>query len=236
VKRIDFYYFLSIGLLALVFMGVPTFKHKALRLPLQPVNTMSVEQLSSHSLSLEDKDSGYLGLCSSTAIGKHAVLTAEHCLMNGDVKQVELDMATEDHRILAAASDGRDHVILLLDGTPFKNFVSVVNANSPVNDEVMIYGVGGHAYPPVPKHGHTVTCEDPSDMDSSAGIFCTTIPVIPGDSGSAIYNSMKQVVGVVTYSSTGRPYTNVNFALNFTQGKLDEAQKFSGNIEDLPED
>jgi hypothetical protein len=226
VKRIDFYYFLSWGLILLAIFGVP--KHTKHRLVLQPIAAMSKQQLASHSLLLKDEDGETLGMCTGTAIGPHALLTAEHCLERGGVKKISPDLATEDHNILAVAGDGRDHVLLLLDGSPFTNYITVKPGTAKLKDLVNMYGAGGGEYPPAHKSGHVVDCQDPSDVDTNAGIVCTTLPIIPGDSGSAVYEADGEMVGIVTYSDTERPYTNVDFALNFSQKMYNDAAAFDG--------
>jgi hypothetical protein len=226
VKRIDFYYFLSLGLILLAIFGVPKYnKHRPV---LQSVATMSKQQLASHSLLLEDEDGETLGMCTGTAVGPHSLLTAEHCMRRGVVKQLSIDLATEDHKILAVAGDGRDHVLLLLDGSPFTNYIIVKFGTAKLKDIVSMYGSGGREYPPVYKSGQVVDCQDPSDVDINAGIVCTTLPVIPGDSGSAVYEADGEMVGIVTYSDTERPYTNVDFALNFSQKMYNDAAAFDG--------
>jgi hypothetical protein len=233
VKRTDFYYFLTLGLILLFLFG-DSIKLPHLHKPMRPVIAMPKEQLSSHAVTLQDEDDEPYGECTGTAIGPHALLLAEHCLHRGKAHSVTLDYSTEDHEILAAAGDGRDHAILLLDGTPFKNIVDVKQVQAKENEALIYFGAGGEQYPPVPKVGRSVNCEDPSDVDVSSGVLCTNLPAIQGDSGSAIFNLKGEIVGLITYTVSEAPYTNVDFALNFEQKQLDVAATFSGKEEDLP--
>ncbi len=238
MTRLDFYYFLTVALVAAV-LFFPTDRERPRAHPhITAPSQVTKEQKAAHFLSVKDADHAGLGksldVCSGTAVGPHALLTGEHCLADGDATLLALDYATETHNILAVAADGRDHVLLLLDGTAFKNIEPMVFAPAVLNETLTFYGVGGGVYPPQPKYGRVAECEDPSDMDISAGIICAHMPLIPGDSGAAVYNTKGQIVSLNTYSVTDAPYTCINFALNFTEEQLIQAAAFSGRVEDLP--
>lgn len=230
MKRIDFYYFFTLALLACIFCatcGVPKINHVHGR-PSRPAITRP-EQLTSHFLELEDKDEEILGVCTGTAIGPHAILTASHCNERDKVKNIKIDLSPETHTVLASAGDGRDHEILLIDGSPFKNIEVVHQATPNLNEVATLYGVGGTEYPPNAKHGHVTGCDDPSDVDADAGITCYSIHVIPGDSGSTIYNDYGEIIGITTYRDDATyPSSMVGFTLNFTQKILDDAAHFDG--------
>jgi hypothetical protein len=232
MKRLDFYYFLTLGLILLVLFGVPHFRHHTKRSTAAPTK----EQLSSHMITLLDKSGEEEGLCTATAIGPHAILTAEHCDKGGKYPSLLLDRSTEPHNVMASVCDGRDHVILLLDGAPFERYETIISATDSIYKIVVLYGDGHGEYPPVAKYGTIVSCEDPSDIDAYAGQICFTLPVIPGDSGSAIYNTKGEVVGVVTYQYTDEDSNikAIGFALDFPQLILDTAYTFDGTEEGLP--
>ena len=224
LRRIDFYYFLTLGLILYTLVGFPSCNHKP---KAHPSHNVTRQQLASHATIFRE-DGEDLGLCTSTAIGPHAFIVAAHCDESEDADTIHFDLATEDHHIIAITDDGRDHRIYLIDGTPFKNFVLVHQVVSTVGEVETIYGVGGAAYPPVAKYGVATACEDPSDLDAASGIQCSTIPVIPGDSGSAIYNNKAEIVGLVTYhDGSVSPSAEIGFALNFPQAQLDKAATFS---------
>jgi len=235
MKRIDFYYFLTIALIALmVYIQAPSAsQERSIHHHSTPISRMSKEQLGSHEIQFKDMDSPMdtLATCSSTAIAPHAFMTATHCLLSAKTSLFTMDYALEFHQILAVETDGRDHVIVLTDGTPFKNYSPIIPATPSLNEVVTIFGDGGYEYPPVPKYGRVTDCQDPSDVDEAAGVQCWTIPVIAGDSGSAVYNSKGQVVSLISYGlyeGKGKPTTGIGFTLNFTQKQWDHARTFDG--------
>jgi hypothetical protein len=232
IRRTDFYYFLTLGILAVTLFGFPKVPHRHHIAP----TTTTKEQRASHMITFLDDDGERKGVCTGTSTGPHSLLTAEHCNAEGDSTQITIDRSTEKHKLLAAAGDGRDHVIYLLDGAAFTNYEVVKQVKPVLGETVTMYGDGESLYPPVPRYGKVFSCEDPSDLDESAGQECSTLQVIPGDSGSAVYNVRGEIVGTVTYQSRDEDgkVSEIGFALNFEQDKLDVARTFDGTPEDLP--
>ena len=163
-----------------------------------------------HTLTIQEKAEHRVvflgeGQCTATAVGPHAILTAVHCNEHG-VTKVKFDMSMNETHLLSKTLDGRDHVIYVIDGPPLKNFVSLpdtVQVKSALSVEhIYIYGAGGGAYPPVRKDGYQINARvgDPSEIDEREGLEYYSIPVIPGDSGSAIFGGDGRVIGVVTWS------------------------------------
>lgn len=186
------------------------------------------QRLASHLIIVNDEYRAE-GLCTGTAIGPHAIMSASHCDEDGSVVSLSVDLTIEKHKVLRRISDGRDHIIWLIDGSPLKNIEPVMQATAKIGDVVTIYGSGGGAYPPDAKYGRTISCEDPSDADAAAELRCYSIPAIPGDSGSAIYNASGEIVGLVTYSDgMQKPAGTAAFTLNFTPQQLAAAQTFDG--------
>jgi hypothetical protein len=167
--------------------------------------------------------------CTGTAIGPHAFLTGTHCDPEAKATHVRLDLSHERHEIIASHDDGHDHTIYIVDGTALKNIAQVQQASVIATGDIeTLYGVGGGEYPPVPKYGHVTDCNDPSDMDQSAGETCSDIHVIPGDSGSAVWNSKGEVVGLVTYQDNSvEPSGMISFTLDFSPEDWALAVNFS---------
>jgi|SRR5271154_2353456 len=230
MKRFDhyFFYFLTLGLLYLVFSGVPKFHHSA---PRTDVNHPTAQQKTSHMITMLNEDGMRLGVCTATAVGPHAFMTAEHCNSDGDAKYVTFDLALEKHRIYAVTFDNRDHMIALVGGAAFRNYLPIVQGTPRLGETVTIYGDGRMEYPPVPKYGKTFDCGDFSDIDNDAGETCYSTQVIPGDSGSAVYNTKGEIIGLVTYQTTEDDGTicGRGFTLHFKPEVLKQAVEFKGD-------
>jgi hypothetical protein len=227
MKRFDVYflYFLSLSILSFALFGTPSlphFKHTVVKA------AVTHEQKASHKIVFLKTNGDVAGSCTSTAIGPHAVLTAEHCNEGLRSKTVQFDLSLENDDILAVVRDGRDHVIYLLDGAPFKNIEEVKSAPSLLGETVTVYGNDLGSYPATTHYGKAVDCQDPSDLDEDAGERCYTLQIQRGDSGAAIYNTKGQVVGLLTYGNkaTDGGATSVGFALNFTPDVYAVAAKF----------
>lgn len=202
-------------------------------------HTPSLQQKSSHMITFLNEEGEDASTCSATAIGPHAILTAEHC-NNGLIQHsaLTLDLSTHHTNILGSAKDDRDHVIYLLDGPAFENFLrpdELLNvAPAEGSESVRIYGDGLGRYPPRLVKGHVdakANAAELSDVDHAQGTLWLKLAVLPGDSGSAVYNSAGQVVGLVTYGF-GAPARRapskgvVAFALNFSQDVILAAHGF----------
>ena len=217
MHRFDAYflYFLSLGILALVFLGVPKLPHHKVLTPRAP---LTFQQRVSHKVVFLDAKGEPEGTCTGTAIGPNALLTGEHCNSEGN-KMVRLDLATEKHNILDWEFDGRDHVIYLFDGSPFTNYETVkVSSEAVLAETITFYGNDEGSYPAIPHYGKVKDCEDPSDLDADAEQFCFNAPVYPGDSGSAVYNVRGEIVGLITYRHTAEDGTlsGIGYQLNFS--------------------
>jgi len=226
MSRIDFYYFLLLGILCLAIFGVPKLPHERYQQP-HPIKDMPAQQLASHFLIFQTMEGENVTSCTGTAIGPHAFMTATHCVRGKNAAKVLIDLTMDAHLLLSTVSDGRDHTIFLINGQAFQNYISVVPVDAKMDSVLVTYGTGKGAYPPIPKYGRVMSCEDPSDLDRIEHEFCTTLPVVSGDSGAAIYDDKGEVVGLVTFAIDNEiTYTNTNFALNFARNQLDFAATF----------
>ena len=107
------------------------------------------------------------------------------------------------YKAVHAATDGRDHLMVALSESPFKNTVDISSDHKPlvVGEKLHIYGCGGRQFPCELKEGVFSNRDEVSDVDQSAQYGDYSISVIPGDSGSAVYNSQNEVVALITYES-----------------------------------
>lgn len=195
----------------------------------RPVEPMTTERRAAHRVSYGR------GYCSATAIGPHALLTATHCDPKGHVSTIHLDMVMGDYHIEKILTDGRDHDIYLIDGPALTNTVEYKVRPTKVGEHTHLYGSGQGCYPPRRLDGVRVDYDDPSDVDADHGVVKFTEPVIPGDSGSAVFNDDGTIGAVTTYLLDGESYlwgfasdpdTTLDFTPAFTPEQVQEAVAF----------
>jgi hypothetical protein len=203
---------------AATLLVVGTVKHR----PIQSVavqRPITIQQRAEHRIKFPD------GQCTATAVGPHALLTAAHC-NESDLTTVTLDLSMKKFHLLSKTIDGRDHVIYIVDGQEFHNFVPLQPGAHPAGtfEHVYLYGSGGGAYPPQYKEGYrSFAVQDVSEVDQADGLVYYTIHVIPGDSGSAIYGEDGRIIAVTTYMVGGPKDDNwlsASFDVNFTATQL----------------
>jgi hypothetical protein len=203
-------------------------KHKPAYRP-QPLKPITMQQRAEHRIKINNSE------CTATAVGPHALLTAVHCNEDSKVDLI-IDMSMTKFHILAKTLDGRDHVIYIIDGPELHNIIKLAPGTHPARpfEHVYIYGCGDGIFPPIRKEGvKTYVVQDLSEIDQSEGVNFYTIPVIPGDSGSAIYGEDGRVVSVMTYKmaipkdgnwdtedEADIIHLGVGFDLNFTATQL----------------
>jgi hypothetical protein len=183
----------------------------------------------------DDKGNDTTGhaLCTASALGAHALLTAGHC----DVGETSLRVDDEsvDRTIFARINDGEDHVIFLVGGDAFRDtmakFYSVAPVVNEPGDEVFLWGDGGGLFPPQYRQGRRMgtiivpqkELEELIVPDPSLLMF--DISIIGGDSGSAIYDRKTgKIVTLVTYSMAD--HFCGAYKLDFTQEQINAAETF----------
>ena len=182
--------------------------------------------------------------CTATAIGPHAILTAEHCNSRYERDpEVTIDLSMVRYKILGGIVDDRDHIIFFLDGPSFTNYlpekalVDVLPAKP--GEQITMYGFGGSRYPARILAGTLDLCaqnEDPSDVDQNRALYWYTMPAIPGDSGSALFAPDGRVVGLITYVTEHDFFhdgSSAGFALGFSEEAIQRAHDFSPDNADL---
>jgi len=198
----------------------------------QPL-VVSIQQKATHMITFMKYGEG-AGICTGTAIGPHAILTAHHCNKDGDVDTIKLDNAfQEEMHIEKVLTDGRDHDIYLLDGPAFTNIAFYKSRPTKVGEKVYLYGDGGGNYPPRRLEGNEVTLfTDYSDVDARNHQIMFTMKPIPGDSGSAVWSEDGNIVAVTTYlwlsaPSGGTVLGAVDFEPGFTEDQITEEETFA---------
>ena len=150
------------------------------------------------------------GYCSASALGPHALLTAQHCDSGETSLRVDNDLA--DRKIVGRITDGEDHIIFLVDGTKFKDTMAAdydpsSYALPTVGDKVFLFGDGGGFWPPQYRTGYytgSVNTEEKDLAPTDPVMMLFDMNIIPGDSGSAVYGPNGELVTVVTYIISGK--------------------------------
>jgi hypothetical protein len=173
------------------------------------------------------------GLCSSSALGAHALLTAGHC--DAGETSVRVDNEPVDRTIFARINDGEDHVIFLVGGDAFRDtmakFYSVAPVSNAPGDEVFLWGDGAGIFPPQLRLGRsmgTIVIPDkefPEMLVSDPNLLMFDISIVGGDSGSAIYNKKTgKLVTLVTYGIADK-FCGA-YRLDYTQEQINRAETF----------
>lgn len=162
-------------------------------------------------------------LCSATAIGPHALLTASHCEMPDD--ELLIQEGSIDTQIVGRLRDGSDHTIYLVTAT-FENY-ALVNQSDRLeqSEEVFLFGNPGDWHD-IYRRGYV------------AGRYRNEIlfdfPVFHGDSGAAVFNASGEIVGVLTgqqRQQTDDESDNIklafSFRLSFSDAQLAQAKSFT---------
>lgn len=168
-----------------------------------------------------------LGICTATAIGPHALLTAEHCNEDSPVpsRRFYLDSSTHVYHILMHLDDDKDHTIYLIDGPAFKNYDYYTTRKPLLGERVFIVGCGRNNFPCDIKVGTVLNEFDPSEVNADQGIFYVSIPVVHGDSGALVYGEDGQLLGVITYLVS--KHEGSGFELGFSQAEVNIAKGFN---------
>ncbi len=164
-----------------------------------------------HKLDLLAVGQGAVGHCSGTAIAAHAVLTATHCSTASAVIAID----GEDVDVLGTMGDGLDHTIILVRHT-FATYVDIAPSTLLQEaDPVFVFGNPG-SFSDVYRAGYVAGFMKPDPPDSALDallrgkehhgndnvrVTLYDLNGFFGDSGSALFNSAGQVVGVTSFIS-----------------------------------
>ena len=191
-----------------------------------PPNVVQVR--ASHMLSFLSEDgTDTVGVCTGLVLGPHAILSAAHCNEGDDAaKTLRIDRSTRIYSILAASFDGRDHMIILVDGPAFTDIAPYVVRAPKIGESVFVEGFGEEVYPAVQKAGKIIEVYDPSEVDAEEQMFHFTNAVIHGDSGSAVFGADGAILGVVTWRMEDG--SGSGYQLDYPPLIIYEAQTFQG--------
>jgi hypothetical protein len=161
-------------------------------------------------------------ICSSTAIGPHALLTATHCDLGASTVSVDGVQAA----IMSRLTDGNDHTIYMLNIT-FGEYAKF-DKMTKIGDEVWLRG-NPYGLKQLIRYGHYAgVISEKADLTKSGveTIYMFDINSAPGDSGSAIFDKHGKIVAVTTYGFSGDGFVMVgSLALHFTSAQLAQATK-----------
>jgi V8-like Glu-specific endopeptidase len=223
-------YFLSM-LLALS-MAISPIQACANSLPKQVINTTHRIEMTvttpDDSTSGSDDFYGTTGdVCSSTAIGPHALLTASHCDLGASTVKVDDVEAVITSRVV----DGNDHTIYMVNITfhDYAKFEKNDERSLKMGDEVWLRG-NAFGLNQLIRYGHFAGAivKDTSDVTSGTTqtIYMFDINGGPGDSGSGIFDNDGKIVAVTTYGFSGDGFVMLgSLTMHFTPAQLKQAEK-----------
>lgn len=178
-------------------------------------------------------------LCSATAIGPQALLTATHCELSTDALfiQGEDGQAVRELSVIKRIRDGNDHTIMFVSGGTFPSFSAVeFDYQFQIGENIFIIG-NPATFKQLVRKGCIAGLgqgESSSIMDQPLLEVFLDLRVGEGDSGAAVYNNIGKVIGVVTgievrgSTEKGSEYS-IPFSLHimFTVDQLKEAATFT---------
>ena len=191
---------------------------------------------------LSPVDSAKRAGCSATAIAPHVLLTAEHCniengrlYLNQNEPPLSMGLAVAEKYF-----DKNDHMLLVVPGVEFKHFVSykAAKVRKPVQREPIYFYGNPDLIKDQYREGYVSGKFNfpilPEDKIDAAGTFAVlAVPVVGGDSGSAVFSGVDgQLIGVTTWGMFEGKFLGT-YPLQFTQEQIDQATG-NGNFVYLP--
>lgn len=158
-------------------------------------------------------------ICSATAIGPHALLTANHCDLGATTVSVDGNPAAITERI----TDGYDHMIFMVNIT-FGSWAKF-GKMPKVGDEVWLRG-NPDGLNQLVRHGiySGIIFEQSENMLRAISMF--DINGWHGDSGSAIFDKHGKIIAVTSYGFSDGGFDMIGtLSLHFTKAQLLKASK-----------
>lgn len=138
------------------------------------------------------------GWCSGTAVGKHVLLTATHCMGAGALQKVNGTPV----KVLRSEDDGSDHTLVVID-RPFVKWARM--GRKPVQTQrVRLIGTPG---------GESDVYREGYVSRVRGNEVWLIIPGFGGDSGSALFDDSGRIIGVL---SSARTWVDVRSGAVFT--------------------
>jgi hypothetical protein len=157
------------------------------------------QHATTHSIEMANMSGEDAG-CSATAVGPHTLLTASHCLIPSH--EIQIDDATA--KVISIDFDDNDHLLIQVDHS-FNAYTPIVIREFVPNEVVHMWGNPGDS-----KDVYRVgTFQKVHDSFNEL-----LMPVLPGDSGSGVFDSNGNLIGVVSVGN-GSGQAGV-FTLAFT--------------------
>lgn len=168
-------------------------------------------------------------LCTAYAISPHALLTADHCIqqdMKIYIDQPKIKLI-KDSYISEILFDHHDHIIIIFPNEVFKDFLEY-NPAEPLQGEHVYFWGNPKGLTDQYREGYVSGYKkivDPEEIDLNTPIYLFVFNVIPGDSGSPIFDSSDgHLVSLITYSEfDGHFGGGYNFA--FTKEQIIRARQ-----------
>ena len=140
-------------------------------------------------------------VCSATAIGPHALLTATHCELPSEALYIR-DAEGSPAEVVARIRDGQDHTILLLKGVTFADYVTVDQKAIHVTDDIFTIGNPG-GWKDIYQKGYVAGILIDHSMEAAMGEgkppeLLIDIQAFPGESGAGIFNTDGVLVAVLS--------------------------------------
>lgn len=163
------------------------------------------------------KNFGEVGHCSGTAIGEHAILTAQHCLQDSNL--IRLDDDKEPTVIVAILTDGNDHVIYIVKHD-FTTWSEIDQRPLVVNEPVHFWGAPGKNKD-VYRSGYFAELAPEPEIDKTFLLQRFVLPTYGGDSGSGIFDENGKIVAVITFGD--KSADELSEPLQFSDAQIDVA-------------
>ena len=194
---------------------------------------LKIEQhKAAHTIIMANKETGHGAGCSATAISEHVLLTAKHCDVAGGLLYLDQTAAPLVHplKISDKIMDHQDHMLLVVPGVTFKNFVQLDLSAKPLHADEHYYlwgnpGLIADQY----REGYVtgtiipvVGGSDNEELDVVSPFVMLSGPVVGGDSGSGIYGGDGRLCGVLTYGIYYGMFAGA-YPITFTPEQLAQA-------------